>query len=550
MTEDLRIRVARRPPVRRDALQPREAHSREHGFTLVELLVVLIILPMIIGALSLGIIAVFSQQAKVSGRLAGSVDLQITNATYIRDVESANWVTTGSTPIACGGVTMGTQLLGLTWSGGQTSVSYVEVPNTSGATVGFTDQLERLYCTNGDNGVPSSVRVVSSDVSPTLQQVPTVTLVGSATSDPYPYSGTANDVASVDFEIYVPDSTNAFAMVASPRQGAGGNLSGSPNFFSPITLSSPTCGTVLSVNNNGTLYINVNGGTGNGFLTVNSPCASTAPVSSGGSSSGTLCVAAIFTNVAPLPTSEYSNPSTRPSGCPSSVPYNYYGSFTDPYAALVTPSEINPTDTGTCTLSNSQYTCTPGYYGSQQSKKTETLTAGMVPKFENGDSILFTGGAYEFSTGSPVTIPNGSTVTFQYGTYYFNSSNPGNAFDVASNSSVNSGSTVFGNGALFYAPYGNISFGNNSTVDLVANPNYLGVSVWDGPKASACQPGSNLPSPYVTLGLSNNGNDTYGGLYVPCGEISTGQVGALNATFIVASSASFANNTTIIVTTP
>ncbi len=515
-------------------LQPRS----DGGFTLVELLIVMIILPIIIGALSLGIIAVFSQQARVSGRLAGSTDLQVTNATYIRDVESANTVTVGSTPKVCGSAVPGTQLLGLTWSGGQTAVSYVEVAGSSGGSLGFTAQLERLYCTNGDNGVPASVQVVSSDVSPTLQQAPTVKCIVSGASCPTPYNGTANNVASIDFSVYVPDSSNPFEMLASPRQGAGGNLSGTPNFFSPITLSSPTCGTVLTVNNNGHLYINVNGGSGNGFLTVNSPCANTPVVASGGSSQGYLCVAAILTNVLPLGT--FQNPT--PGGCPGpqSPPWYYFDNFYDPYASLQPP--MPPTDTGTCTLSGKRYACSPGLYTTQSSSGTGTFDAGTLPNFKNNYSILFTGGNYEFDTGSPVTIPNGSTTTFQYGTYDFNSPANVDALNVAANNGI----TVFGNGALFYAPDGNISFGNNNTVNLVANPYYLGVSIWDGPKANAC-PSS--PSPYVTLGLANNGSDTYGGVFIPCGEIVTNQVGKMTATFIVAGTASFNENTTIEVTT-
>ncbi len=536
--KDLRIRIASRPQRPPDVRQLSDSHVRERGFTLVELLVVMIILPVIIGALSLGIIAVFSQQARLSGRLAGSVDLQVTNATYIRDVESSSTVTIGSTPIACGAGATGTQLLGLTWSGGQTGVSYVEVTGTSGSSLGFTAQLERLYCTNGDNAVPSSVQVVSSDVSPTLQQVPTVTCIVS-TNCSTPYNGTANNVASIHFSIYVPDSASPFAMVASPRQGAGGNLSGSPNFFSPITLTSPTCGTVLTVNNNGHLYINVHGGQGNGFLTVNSPCANT-PVSAGGSSQGYLCVAAILTNVLPL--GSYTNPTAG--GCPGAQtpPWYYFNNFFDPYANLQTPPV--PSSSGTCTLSGHRYACSPGLYTVQSNTGTGTFAQGTLPNFKNNYSILFTGGAYAFDTGSPVTIPNGSTTTFQYGTYTFESSNSMDALNVAANNGI----TVFGDGSLFYAPQGNISFGNNNTVDLVANPYYLGVSIWNGPKVGTGCPTN--PSPYVTLGLSNNSNDTYGGVYVPCGEIVTNQVGAMNATFIVAGTASFNENTTINVTTP
>ncbi len=547
MTINARSHLASRPEWLSSCRIKRAKSQPDDGFTLVELLVVMIIMPLIIGALSLGIIAVFSQQAKIAGRLSGSTDLQITNATYIRDVESAATVTNSPTPQDCGVVTAGiTQLLGLTWSGGQTAVSYVEVLGTSGGSVGFTAQLERLYCANGDMTVPTSVQVVSSDVSTTLQQAPTILCIDvtAAGCTSPPYSGTANNVAQIAFALYIPESSTPFVLRASPRQGAGGNLSGSPNFFSPITLSSPTCGTVLTMNNNGYLYINVHGGTGNGFLTVESPCANTPPVATGGSNGGNLCVAAILTNVQPFPNPLFENPSTTQCPGPRTPPWFYFNNFYDPYSTLTPPTP--PSSPGTCSLNNSQYSCSPGLYTAQSAKGSpasgNTFSPGTLPNFKNNYSILFSGGNYGFNTGQPVTIPNGSTTTFQYGTYDFMSAQGADALDVAANSGV----TVFGDGALFYAPSGNISFNNNNFVKLVPNPLYLGVSIWDGPRPTC--PSS--PSPYSTLTLSNNVNNNYGGVYIPCGEIQTKQQGALTTTFIVASSASFYENTTINVTTP
>ena len=523
------------------------------GFTLVELLVVMIIMPLIIGALSLGIIAVFSQQAKVAGRLSGSMDLQTLNAQYIRDVESAAYVTNDATQPQCG--TTGTQLLGLAWNPHQvngatqylTSVSYVEVPTGGGGTPNFNAQLERLFCTNGITSVPSSTQVVSSDVStatvPSTGQTPqgppiicqgTVSTSNCTTAT---FSGLAAKVAEVDFPLQVPLSTQPFDLVATPRQGAGGNLASFSNFFTPIVLTSPSCGTVLSVNNNATLSINVDGQMGNGVLTVESPCAN--PIANntgnGGSSngSGSICVSAILSGSLSL--GSFTNPSGACPG-PQTPPWYYSRDITDPYTGLQVPPD--PAGPGTCVLQGNTYTCSAGSYSTLAGSKATTFQPGQLPAFTNNSTIIFTGGAYSFSGITP-TFPNGSTVTFDLGTYKFLSS--GTAFDASSNSK---GTTINGYGALFYAPSGDITFGNNDVVSLTPNPGYLGVSIWDGPRPSPdC-------SQSPTLTVSNVGKDSYGGIYVPCGEIATGNVGALTATFIVAGTASFNQSTVINVTSP
>src|SRR5665213_506013 len=114
------------------------AHSRiarnknDRGFTLVELLIVLTIVPIIIGALSAGLLAVFSMQNSVSNRLSNSSDSQIVSANYIQDVQAAQRITTANMATAPGcGAASQTQLLGLEWdlqgAAFQTVVSYVVV---------------------------------------------------------------------------------------------------------------------------------------------------------------------------------------------------------------------------------------------------------------------------------------------------------------------------------------------------------------------------------------------------------------------------------------
>ncbi len=537
----------------RDGARPTFGSPRsQQGFTLIELLVVVTILPLIVGALALGIVTVFSQQSTITGRLSGSTDLQTMNATFIRDVESAQSLTNQSTPQACGA--SGTQLLGLSWSSGQTNVSYVEVPVSSNANAatGFTEQIQRLYCIDG-SPTPVSVMVVSADASQTLQQAPTICLgnvsTGSCTA-PSTYPVSASDVAQVTFSVYVPvsTSTSPFVMVASPRQGSGGVISNGPNLSTPLLLTSTQCGTVLTVNNGGQLWINVGGKKGNGVLTVASPCAGTNAIAhSGDSGRGSICVSAVISGSLPL--GSFSNP---PGVCPATTPITpkwYYRTvFVNPFANLQAPptTGLSP---GTCIVNkyfSSGYTCSAGSYTMLSAAKpsftggqtTYTYANGALPSFPNNSSVQFTSGAYSF--GVPVIFPNGTTATFELGTYAFLAT--GNALDVT----ANNGASITGNSVLFYAPNGSMSFGNKADVRLTPNPDpqYLGVTVWDGPVV-----GSGCPSsPTFSVTLANNGTDSYGGVYAPCATLITHNNGSLLASIIVAASAQFTKNTIINVT--
>jgi len=63
------------------------------GFTLIELLVVVVIIPIVIGAISVALISVLSQQNTVQTKLSDSSDAQLVSATYVKDVQSATYIT-------------------------------------------------------------------------------------------------------------------------------------------------------------------------------------------------------------------------------------------------------------------------------------------------------------------------------------------------------------------------------------------------------------------------------------------------------------------------
>jgi hypothetical protein len=214
---------------------------------LVELLIVVTITPLIIGALSLGLMSMFSLQTSVTNRLGDSGDAQVVTASFIKDVQSATQVTTSSTASQCG---PGTQLLGLTWGGGQDIVSYNDVPQS-----GSTYSLVREYCTSGASTSPTLSSVVSYDVLAPCNPVANCTVAPCTASTcqapPVIYSGstvvnassgyvTAQGITRVDFAILEGKSKYTFTLNATPAAGlstALGSLGGPSN--------GPTCGFAL-----------------------------------------------------------------------------------------------------------------------------------------------------------------------------------------------------------------------------------------------------------------------------------------------------------------
>lgn len=177
----MRQSVAYSPAVSRPwrSLARESRNVTDSGFTLIELLIVTLVLPLVIGAIAIALISVFSLQSSTSGRISDSGDAQVTSANFESDVQGASLLTTDNgTPT--GGLapcettaqsaSSDPQVLGLQWGGGgtgstQTEVSYVEaVSGTAGI-----DTLVRNVCQVVDSTTPASTvfvtgTVISSDI--------------------------------------------------------------------------------------------------------------------------------------------------------------------------------------------------------------------------------------------------------------------------------------------------------------------------------------------------------------------------------------------------
>jgi len=241
----------RHQPIRafvRTALCSHTGSSRtrdEHGLTLVELLIVCVITPIIIGGLAVALIELLSLQQGAQNRISDAADAQTVSSYFEKDVLGAEEVTTSATATQCGS---GTQLLGLEWNLNlqtgqyQTVVSYVSV----GA--GQNRSLVRQYCTSGGSSTPTSSTTVSDDVLPS-QQPPTIASVPGYMGSPSTGWATTVGVMDVKFSITEPASEYSYTLDAVPTAGSSsGPLSGvgTPSSTTGCGFATPDTGTYAS----------------------------------------------------------------------------------------------------------------------------------------------------------------------------------------------------------------------------------------------------------------------------------------------------------------
>ena len=159
-----------RPPVVPTPWRSLSSDQRERtegGFTLIELVIVTLIIPVIIGAITLALISIFSLQSGVTGRLSGSGDAQLTSTNFETDVQNASWLTTATSgsslsPQQCAPASQvagSTQILGL--QTGSSVLSYEVVPQVGTSPQKYS--LIRYSCPTGTT-TPTTRTVVSSDV--------------------------------------------------------------------------------------------------------------------------------------------------------------------------------------------------------------------------------------------------------------------------------------------------------------------------------------------------------------------------------------------------
>jgi hypothetical protein len=203
-----------------------------------------VVLPLVIGAIGTGLVAVFSLQSGVANRLSDSADAQVVSAYYETDVQSAQQITTSNLAPQCG---TGSQLLGFEWSlntqtgAYQTVVSYVE------KAIGSTYSLVRQYCSSGISATPTSSTTISSDLL-NSQPPPVISPVADNTAASQNWYPTQS-VTKVAFVITEPKTSYTYTLAAVPKSDLPPSELGSTSAGNPTAscgFAAPGTGTYAS----------------------------------------------------------------------------------------------------------------------------------------------------------------------------------------------------------------------------------------------------------------------------------------------------------------
>lgn len=215
----------------------------EDGFTLVELLVVVIVLPLIVGAIAIAFVAVVSLQSSTASRTSNAADAQTLSASFETDIHAAGKLTTDPALVGCG-TSSQQQVLAVEWqadssvpNGYQNVASYVVVK------VGTSVySLVRQLCTNGTSTVPTSSSTVAFNVPSSLLS-PTVTVLPSTPSASAGWVSASN-VTNVSWTINeVSVGSFPFTVVAVPTSSSStAGLPGVVSLTNNCQLATPGTG--------------------------------------------------------------------------------------------------------------------------------------------------------------------------------------------------------------------------------------------------------------------------------------------------------------------
>jgi prepilin-type N-terminal cleavage/methylation domain-containing protein len=458
------------------------------GFTLIELLIVMVVTPLLVGALSLALISMFQLESSASDRLGATSSSQVIASTFYRDIQSAQQFTTLANPpnpAPCGS---GTQILGLWWqssASADTVVSYSEAPSGVTSPFGLLEyQLVRNQCT--ESLQPVSVSLVSSIYLTTAAFNNLAVAVegpSGATLGPWQYgwtptSGVENVAMNVD-------------VTATNRTGVDANSNCHPHGIS-------FCFNLNATPQDWTL-------SGSGSGPVPQPIGPIVPAQFNGSS-GTAISACSASNPNMVVNGQLVIDSNGPTtvsdgGSKNKVyasPVDYYS---DPPNNTVSP----PTDLGTNVTSDPISSVVPD----PLSGITSPSSVGL-PQYDTLAS----------ATANVVTVPaaggpNAFTYTYLLpGVYNFNLLDP----NVVNNSTpmlvLNSGEFIFndgvggpitsGVGGNFLYNKGGVFAPASSNIWPMSTGTYAGISLW-------------LPPP-ATMSLGPGGQELDGVVYVPNGD--------------------------------
>ncbi len=364
----------------------------EEGFSLIELVIVLVIIPMIIGAVTIALITSLKSASTIpvkggyngsaAQRLAESHDAQITSALAVRDIETATFVETSGGPLCPGS---GSQVLGLEWNPGpqQVAVSYVTRPNPAGNP---SSSLVRQLCIGGaSQSTTTASHALSQSSGAVAVHLTCTTLDANCQSDSQIGTVTSQDVALV--QMVVSEASGfRYTVTAAPRQYLGSTaalVASSPPLL--LGVGGAKCG---PGNEGLTVY---------GDVAVNSSQAGSIKIGNQGLTAGQVYSQPVSGGGNPVSGSYTQSPTGPP-------PYATGPPVVDPFSVLPAPSPFGPnTYVYSSTLSQ----------GNDPSDPTHTkLLSGVyiLKKGMNGSLTSDPGGVFFYVTGGSVTLAGNATL--------------------------------------------------------------------------------------------------------------------------------------------
>lgn len=494
----------------------------ERGFTLVELLITLVLLPIVMGGLVMMLVAVFQTQAGVSSTLTGSDDSSVASTYVSQDVQSSIAVTTEST-IACGTVGI-KQLLGTKDSLTSDISSYVLVQN------GTKYELVRETCTNSNTTTPISQTVVSANVPSTLTASAYCgsNLTTTCGTSSWEYSASVSKVYLSIKETTISTKTYTFSYAISAvpslwnAASVGETSQEDPFPVPPLDILGSANGTCSSPNMSfsGNASINIAGGAGDAFdNSTSNDCIAL-------SGNADIDASALETGDS-TPATSY----TKSGNAVAPLPPTYETPTGDPFAGLTPPTTPTATGSGSCGSSS----CTPGNYSNAvnlSGNSSYTFAPGTYVftqpvSIAANTTVVFGSGTFLFEGG--LSLSGNAAVTFDSGTYIFEgTSSSSNAIAVSGNATLTDGT----GGSLFYVKSGVIAFSGNGDISLSGESAYDGIAIWQ----------ASSDSNVATLSGNSGVDAAYGGVYVPDGEVVPSGNSIMSASFVIAQSVNYSGN--------
>lgn len=334
------------------------------GFTLVELLIVVTILPLIVGGLAVGLLSVFSLQSSVSNRLGNTGDSQVVSSFFQNDVQSAAEITTASSNSAaeCGPANE-VQLLGLEWNPFSTGGAYQNVVSYADVQAGSNYSLVRYSCSAGFSNTTYSTTTLSYNVDPPC---PATKCQGPATVSPSSVATAASTswtltqpVTKVEFFLAEPSATETngnflYTLAAVPAASAavtgvgGGPIT--PATTTGCNFASPGTGTYAST----LCFVDFSSLTGNNLLAAEQGCLEMSVALPGGSTMY-FCIGITGVAIYPAPLPTWQN-AFLGNTCSGSSNVNNCSNGSPFYTGIAGKPAIYQTGGGTTTVTIGQIT--------------------------------------------------------------------------------------------------------------------------------------------------------------------------------------------------